>query len=395
MNTAPEEMLYVLFDQCLEELAAGTGLDEVLSRHPAEAAELRPLLEAALWAMLPAEISPPPLSAKIASKNRFLDAAQALEKKRGWGWFPRPMRMAGSVLLVLVVFLTSLTVGGSLVSAQALPGDPLYTVKRAFERVDSWLATSPASQLALEERLDSRRADEVQRLIGQGRQVDVRFAGFLSGSADQWLVAGIPLSTTSDENRRLERLTGTYVEVTGQTRTGIVAADEIQLRLFHVDGTVDQLTGDLWVVDGVEVRLDPATRLRGEPVVGAVVQITAIRVELERLLALSVWVRGNDIPLPVPTVTVGPLLSATGVAPSPVVPRSTATIEEQTIETKKATETELKETSAVKPAETEQSSSSGSSTSIPESSNDNGGSDDNNNDSGGSDDGTKDNDNDD
>ncbi len=336
MSAASEETMIEILDLCLSELAAGTGLDDLLSRYPFEAAELRPLLETALLAKLPGEVPPPSLSAKVASKNRFLDAAQAKTKKATRGWFPQPLRMAGTLLLVLVVFFASLTVGASLVSAQALPGDPLYSVKRAIERVDRWLATSPASRLALEERLDSRRADEVQRLVDQGRAVEVRFAGFLTAGPQGWLAAGIPLAVAGEQDARLGRLAGSYVEVAGQTRPGVVNASEIQLRLFHLDGVVQKLEGDLWVVDGVEVRLDPATRLRGSPLVGAVVQITAIRVEVERLLALSVWVRGSSAPQavstdpPVAPDTLKP--TRTPLAPSAVPQVSATPAADETIE---------------------------------------------------------------
>ena len=71
--------LMLLVDEALRRLRAGESLETCLADYPAEAAELRPLIEAALLVRaLPA--APPPNPAKKAAlRARFLDAASRLE----------------------------------------------------------------------------------------------------------------------------------------------------------------------------------------------------------------------------------------------------------------------------------------------------------------------------
>ncbi len=158
--------------RCLEEMAAGADVETVLARYPAYAAELRPLLEAAL--RLGGEIVPPPRPASVRrGRARAMEAAwrrrRALEQQ-GW-WTGRRWISA----LLTAGLLLALLFGGGALGVQAaeasLPGDPLYPLKLWKESVElAWAEWHGDPTPVLIRQLE-RRSEEMEALQRQGRMV--------------------------------------------------------------------------------------------------------------------------------------------------------------------------------------------------------------------------------
>jgi len=133
--------LHDALESCLSALRSGADLDACLGMYPDLAESLRPALEAAQAAMALAseEI---PAAAGIRGRNTLLAKARTLSPSgRRRRMAAQAPRFAFALLAALLaVFLGG---GGLLVaSAAALPGDPLYGVKRTAEEVRLRLAPS-------------------------------------------------------------------------------------------------------------------------------------------------------------------------------------------------------------------------------------------------------------
>lgn len=284
-----EAELISILDDCMRRLQAGETLEDVLARHSQYAAELRPLLEVAAQ-MRSSRQATIPTAAQSRSRAVFLTRAAALRapapRRVFFGLLPRAV---GVTLLALVVVISSLFSGG-LVSAQSLPGDSFYPVKIAVEQARLWLTLAPDNRLRLEEDFDLRRSQEVARLLKVGRAQPVSFAGFLAAAdVNAWQVAGIPLAAAPSMALSLNTLNGSYVEVQGVTTAeGRVQAEVLRLRVFHLDGRLDEAKDSVWKISGVPVELSSATLVRGQPALGKSVRITALRLQQDRLAAMII-----------------------------------------------------------------------------------------------------------
>lgn len=102
-------------------------------------------------------------------------------------------RWAGNVALAIVALfvLASTTLS---VAAGSLPGDALYSVKRAAERARLALTRNEASRSRILAQLAAERRAEVARLLKEGREGEVAFEGRLEAASEGlWTVDGIPV----------------------------------------------------------------------------------------------------------------------------------------------------------------------------------------------------------
>ncbi len=298
-----------LFEECDLQVRQGIPLETVLMQHPEHAEALRPLLETSQLGRTLAGGIVPNRAAQNRSRAQFLAAAAEMRQPARRTLSTGLLRFAVNLVMALLVALTAFSVTG-LVSAQSLPGDTLYPVKRAVENAQVALTSNPASRLGLEETLDDRRSFEVQALAERGRSnQDVAFAGFFSGSAaDGWMAAGVPLALPAEIKPEL--LAGSYVQVNGRTRAdGSVAVTSISLRLFTITGIVEQVEPDRWTVGGVKVGIAPQTMINGAFTEGDSISLTAIRTGTDEFLALAI---GPRLPKPAMDAT----LSARGSLPT-------------------------------------------------------------------------------
>jgi hypothetical protein len=259
--TERDELLAAL-DACLASLEEGASLDSVLAGHPALAAELRPLLLAAQSAGAGAELSRVPVGAQAESRSQFLagaglrggaaDRRPAIVPAGGQGWWSRlrsPLnsrQWAGSsllaravtIILVVAAGLGAGTYGAVAASAQSLPGDALYGVKRAVENTQLMLAPDEQTRAGLQAEFDGRRVREAQAVANQGRQVPVEFTGTLvsmdGAQSQHWIVSGVAVVVGPQVPVDGEPVIGAQVRIQGAVATvGVVQAQRVTVLPHH------------------------------------------------------------------------------------------------------------------------------------------------------------------
>ncbi len=152
------------FDRALERLAAGEPLETLLAelaRQPDAQAELR--LAARMQAALPRRMP----AARRASAQ--VELQRAFERERGPAarrrrMLPVLLLRAAALGLAAVLVLSSAVV----VSADSLPGDWLYPVKRAAEEARVAMSVSAVGRARAELSLAANRLDELQRMADRG-----------------------------------------------------------------------------------------------------------------------------------------------------------------------------------------------------------------------------------
>jgi hypothetical protein len=163
------------------------SVEECLQEYPGQAEDLAPLLEIA--EELHENLSPPAPDEVFVSTSptRLLNQLRASKKKalarkekRGWRlswplkWAWRPAYALASGVLVLILLASS--VGVVSASAQALPGDALYGVKRAVEEGRLAMTWTAAGDAKLLEAFAEKRLAEAEMLLEMGRFGDLDLA---------------------------------------------------------------------------------------------------------------------------------------------------------------------------------------------------------------------------
>lgn len=319
--------LMTAFDNSLNALAAGEALPAILARYPAQAAELRPMLEAAEAArQLGAEAAVPP-TAQNRSRAQLLTRAAEL---RGRGPARRFLGLAAlktwaaanralAVSLAFVLGFVLGTYGVVNVSAQSLPGEPLYPIKRTVEQTQLLLALDPRAREELATTFNERRVTEVESLLAGARQAQVTFGGLLEAQAgERWTVAGIEVIVPGSTEVIGTPFPGLYVEVEGLSQAnGTVVATRVQVTGRDFIGRVLSLGPTTWQIDDTVVVVNAQTTFSGAPALGDWVQVTARRQTDGTWLALHIAREPGG-----PTG----LATATPVVPSPpAVPPATHT----------------------------------------------------------------------
>ncbi len=253
------ERLFDTLQDCLTAMEHGAELNEVLARYPDIEAELRPVLEAAENARETASFSMPS-EVVHRSRTRLLGHAAHLREKRPIKrWFGLPRAAAVALTAAFVVLISA---GGLLTaSAQALPGDTLYSMKRAVEKVSLTLASGEMAKRSMQDDYNQRRIDETVALLKLGRSEKVTFEGVVSEKTDNfWIVDDIRTQVTSNTSIVGQIEVGMGVEVTGEVQPGDwVDAIIITLRTHQLYGTLQQVQDDKWVVDGISFFVDELT----------------------------------------------------------------------------------------------------------------------------------------
>lgn len=271
-------------EYCLRAIQDGASVEAVLTRYPEMADELRPLLEAARQARQLK--GPGPSEAVIQrTRSRLMQQAAQMKPKRPAAVLPLAQRLAFSLLMALVLMLS----GTGLVRAASitLPGDNLYPVKRTWEGLRLQFFVNPGRREALESEYEQERLDEVAELIQKGRLVPISFSGLITAqTGGQIVVSGVQVTLTGQTQISGAALAiGSAVIVVGTTDSlGQVAAMEIRVlpsgslvpvaeargsrsqgggtdkhsSTFHLEGKVDSIEGNVLVVDGRSVIVDPA-----------------------------------------------------------------------------------------------------------------------------------------
>jgi hypothetical protein len=224
-----QEPAFEQFQQLLERLERGESTPEELRR--AAPAEMVSLIEMVLHLRAAATPPPDPTAALARARQRVLAAIEpapvpapvrppAPARPRRWTWpalFPQRLQPAWALALLVVVLLGVITFGGVRVSAAALPGEPLYPLKRASETVGLLLTFDPAEKAERLAALREQRLREIEAVLKLGRQVQVDYEAPLIGREGAYWRVGPYLLEVADEAGLAQAPAGTWLRVVGTT----------------------------------------------------------------------------------------------------------------------------------------------------------------------------------
>jgi len=158
-----------IFAECLEQVFNGASIEQCVAKYPEQAEELRKLLETAVAARKVAAVEPTP---EFRERARYQLQAALREKAAAktarkfsfsWNWQPR-----WAVALTAVVILLAGGSGTVLASNNSMPGQPLYAVKLASEKVKLTVTTSSTAKAEVYAGLAERRVNEIVYLAANG-----------------------------------------------------------------------------------------------------------------------------------------------------------------------------------------------------------------------------------
>lgn len=177
---------------CLEAMERGAAIKTCLARYPEDREELEPLLRAAQRVRTAPMVGPSPDFRKGARERMVMliqDCKASPQQSGtaetagllGWLW----ARVAPAVLmrriavptlaaLSVILLVGVLGVGGVYASSDAVPGDHLYSVKLAGERLRLALARDETAQAELHLRLAGERLEEAEALVEQDRSEEIQ-----------------------------------------------------------------------------------------------------------------------------------------------------------------------------------------------------------------------------
>ncbi len=199
-----------ILDQCIARIRAGEELEDCLADYPQQAEALRPLL------VLSLEIRdlPPPQArpqAVQAGRQKMLAALAAKKQAQAvsfWSLLRYTKRLAAALNVkyalrfVLSVLVITFVVGTPILlvaSADSLPGDTFYPIKRFSEKVRLVLTLSDQARQNLEEQFAQERRQETEAVLKMERRVIVEFKGQLQVIQNgNWLVEGLWIQVTDE-----------------------------------------------------------------------------------------------------------------------------------------------------------------------------------------------------
>jgi hypothetical protein len=212
---AADAPLGELLAAALTRIEAGEAtIESTLAAHPAQAAQLRPLLETALAARGAFEREP---SAAVHARLRARVLAAAAP--RPMPVVRRPLWQPAATAALALAFLVALAIPvGMLANGRAVPGDWNYGLKRTGERVRLAVTLDNGERRALHLALAQRREREIQTLLEQNRTEylpqAVRAFNIEVGNIAESLNRGSPLSLI--EARRIAEASARQEEVLKQ-----------------------------------------------------------------------------------------------------------------------------------------------------------------------------------
>jgi hypothetical protein len=194
-------MRFSLFDReakilqdCLEALAAGETLEDILRHYPGREESLRAKLSTAEWLAKQNQSLEPRPGFLLASQKRLVSDLRARttpRQKAGRQVSVRLRRFAKALqpAVVLLFLLVLINIPFQLMQGAriALPGDELYLLKRFQEQTRLVLTPDPLGDALLQVRYTQQRTAELQELILDGRFEDLDLA--VAGFQDQYQAA--------------------------------------------------------------------------------------------------------------------------------------------------------------------------------------------------------------
>jgi len=158
-----------ILDECIERLLQGESVEQCLERYPEHAVQLEPLLRVAKATRETSSVEPRP-EFKAQARYQIESLLHAKGQKAGPRRLPLVSWVPRWAVVVAAVFLVILLAGSGTVAASSssLPGDTLYPVKTATERVWLSLTFSDTARARLQAKFADRRVAEMARMAERG-----------------------------------------------------------------------------------------------------------------------------------------------------------------------------------------------------------------------------------
>ena len=303
-------------DECLAAMSVGESLEECLARYPQYAEELRTHLPLAQRLIMTPRHEPR-AAVQEAAWQRFRSRVEDMRLGRrpplSFAWL-RPLTIAA----VLVLAALGAAGGTAYASQDALPDSPLYRVKLFTEDARVWFTFDDSRKAELLLNQSNERTDEVMAMLRAGKPIpgnvlsalrerNARAVRILEDHPDELaLLARVREQSAEQEDLLLvlwgdlaESAQDEYAEVVAtlhnvQLRTsgtpGSVRPDDLAAGVIHISGSAELAAEDVWLLGGVEVRIDLRTRGDNELEPGQMIRVVAARGSDGRLLALEVTV---------------------------------------------------------------------------------------------------------
>jgi hypothetical protein len=237
-----------LLAQCLNDIEQGDSVQECLARYPERREELEPLLVAAQRVRRAASVAPS-ASFRQGARARMLKMIESRatpEESRapsereglldrlglnlGLPVVVRRLSLPALATITVIVLLGMMSIGVAYASAESLPGDSLYPVKLAGERLRLALAPGDVAEARLHLRLAGERLRESARLSEMGREDKVEM---LMGSyVEEVEAAGRILQSQQAQGEDVTQLSKRLLESLAQQ----------QVVLSEVEGAVSKGT---------------------------------------------------------------------------------------------------------------------------------------------------------
>lgn len=288
-----------LFEKCLSELEAGSSFQDVLDAHPRVRGDLEHLLRLAIQSSHEQAGDPSP-NVVHHSRTKLLARAAELREAgapRGFSkWIPR--YAVGFAAMLIALILSGYGLFSA--SAQALPGDFLYPIKRSAETLRLEITSDEQRREQLEEQFENRRTHEVMRLLAGERVEYISFEGVVEQMRGQdWTVSGINV-LIDDQTKIIGDINvRDGIEVEGETRPGdYVFAFELHKRTMRLQGTVDLLNADTWIIDGLSITVTTSSEIEGDISAGDIVDALVAVADDQSLTLLEAHLVDDEIAPP-------------------------------------------------------------------------------------------------
>jgi hypothetical protein len=159
-----------VFNDCFERLLLGESLESCLLRYPEYSDELDSMLRTAFDVKRKAfPVQPRPefkYWARVRMQNvQYYSEREPEEEKVSGSNLRRNLAFSLAALLVFVIASS----GTAAASSQAMPDEPLYTVKMAVEQAQLTLTTSDVDKAELYAHLAEKRAQEIAVMADKGK----------------------------------------------------------------------------------------------------------------------------------------------------------------------------------------------------------------------------------
>ena len=166
--------IYAL-DNCLELLEQGGTIEACLERFPEAATELEPLLRLAMQTKKVGETIETPMKAQRLGLGRITDAWAAKQTKRSNRRlrFFRPLAKSWAIAMIAVMVLAFGGWTTTSAAAGSIPGEVLYPVKKAQERVLLVVAFSDIGKAELHAKFAQKRTQEIEKLAARDKSQEV------------------------------------------------------------------------------------------------------------------------------------------------------------------------------------------------------------------------------